>query len=546
MSSDGKTSGFVVLAVVLTAAVALIAPRIQAASLRSGGSGAIGASVGSRPGEVMWTYYDTSQPATVCTSTNVGDGCGYGGDGDNILRLINPNGNANLGFGAVNDVCAMIYVFDDNQEMGECCGCPLSPADLRSFSVEHDLTDNWIFGSNPDANRVGAIAVVASAPNVDFVPPGSSSSNDRNCPVGQTAACNSGCDPTSQPGYAISNESNLFGGIVHNQTVGGDGSTQSGLTEVPLFDDAGGDQNNLIYLQKECAVLVGNGSGAGFCHCPIISNTPTATATATGTPTPTATGTPTSTTTTTPTPTGTATATETPTPTATATETPTPTATSTETPTPTATATETPTPTATPTDTPTPTATATDTPTPTATPTDTPTPTATETATPTPAPTPFGMFAFVTAGTFTGSLGGTAGGDSDCQTEATTVGLPGTYKAWLLTASTSPSTTFTQSTIPYILADGTEVAANWAGLISGTLLNPIDEEANQTLLSSVLVWTGTTASGTAASDKCQGFASANVTANGAVGSSSATDTTWSQDPPHQTCNNTLHLYCFEQ
>jgi hypothetical protein len=104
---------------------------------------------------------------TSTTST----GCDYGGNGDNILRLINPSGNANAAFGAVNGACAMIYVLDDDQEMGECCGYPLSLADMQYFSVKHDLSSNWIFGNNPDGNEVGAIAVVATAPNVALVPP---------------------------------------------------------------------------------------------------------------------------------------------------------------------------------------------------------------------------------------------------------------------------------------------------------------------------------------------------------------------------------------
>jgi hypothetical protein len=57
-----KGSHLQALAVALTAAIALIAP-IEAGNLRnSGGAGATGNAsvIGSRPGEVMWTYYDTT------------------------------------------------------------------------------------------------------------------------------------------------------------------------------------------------------------------------------------------------------------------------------------------------------------------------------------------------------------------------------------------------------------------------------------------------------------------------------------------------------
>ena len=58
-----------------------------------------------------------------------------GGAGDNILRLINPNGaaNGNLAGAQEQTVCAMIYVFDDDEEMGECCGCPLSSSSAEDF-----------------------------------------------------------------------------------------------------------------------------------------------------------------------------------------------------------------------------------------------------------------------------------------------------------------------------------------------------------------------------------------------------------------------------
>ncbi len=55
-------------------------------------------------------YYDISE-STADNGT---------GAGDNILELINPTA-------ANGDLCAMIYVFDDDEEMGECCGCALTP-----------------------------------------------------------------------------------------------------------------------------------------------------------------------------------------------------------------------------------------------------------------------------------------------------------------------------------------------------------------------------------------------------------------------------------
>ena len=341
-----------------------------AGSLRKGSPLSNGVSAGA-PGEALWTYYDLT-----------GDS---GGAGDNILTLINPNGSANPSLGGrAPDACAMIYVFDDDQEMGACCGCPISPAGIETFSVEHDLTSDWgITGSEGRDNANGVIAIIASDANVVSVP-NDGTSNGHFCPGTQTGACFAGCDPTDQPGYSVSSVVNLLGSIVHNQSVTIGTTTilsLGGLTQIPLFDDGGGDPNNILYLQNQCSALVGNGSGGGICNCRSLPVAPIPTVTAT--PVLTVMATPTAITTVT------ATATQTPTATSTASATATTTAMTTPTATSTATATVTQTPTATTTATVTATETATATPTPiepTATPTDTPTVTVTETATTTATP----------------------------------------------------------------------------------------------------------------------------------------------------------------
>jgi hypothetical protein len=182
-------------------------------------------------------------------------------------------------------VCAMIYVFDDDEEMGECCGCPLSSAQLATFSVARNLTSNWGLSSPKDAtlpfadNILGAIAIVASAPNtvgVLFGPFGSSFVNTGGGgPAGQClgTAC---CDPTNVPGYSVTTADNLLGSITHNQFVVRPtddpitiNSLTFGLTETALSDDAGGDPTNLVYLQSQCGALIGNGTGGGTCNCPL-------------------------------------------------------------------------------------------------------------------------------------------------------------------------------------------------------------------------------------------------------------------------------------
>ena len=271
--------GFAMAVAALVAAVALSASA-SAASMHQGSAGSNGSVSGSVPGEVLWTYYETTEPLEVCLtpidgadvqhfsgSTAVSadpDGCNHGGEGDNIIRLINPNGaaNANLAGARPQPVCAMFYVFDDDEEMGECCGCPLTSAQLATFSVEKNLTSDWALqgGSEGGDHANGAIAVIAA------------SQNSLPTCTGQSGACHGGCDPTNVPGYSVTSTNNLLGSVTHNQATlsvsSGSLFEISGITETVLSDDGGGDPINLIYLQAQCGALIGNGSQGGICNCP--------------------------------------------------------------------------------------------------------------------------------------------------------------------------------------------------------------------------------------------------------------------------------------
>jgi hypothetical protein len=233
-----------------------LSAQANAATLRRATAGPA-AVTGSEPGEVLWTYYETTYPFSACpTGTTHGStilgGCNHGGNGDNIIRLINPNGSPSpaAGGGTEVPVCANIYVFDDDEEMDACCSCPISSAGLLTLSVLSNLTSNLVIQGNPDEGKLGAIAIVATAQA-----------------AGATAGTFAPCNPEN---FGAVGTDNLLGSITHNQSVyANGGGTTSGLTEIGLFDDAAGDATNLTYLQAECAVLTGNGSGAGVCTCPV-------------------------------------------------------------------------------------------------------------------------------------------------------------------------------------------------------------------------------------------------------------------------------------
>jgi len=245
--------GLALVAGAFLVAIALSASA-NAATLRRGSTAGSSSVTGSQPGSVLWTYYDTCEEAVNAKGTTVPGDCNSFGNGDNIIRLVNPNGSANGGLAGeeVSSLCAMIYVFDDDEEMVACCGCLISPAGLLSISVDHNLLVNPIIGGASDGVEEGSIAILASE---------------------QTNGV--GCAPGNTPGFTPSAATaNLLGSITHNLAVGNafnPGST-SGLTEIGLFDDANGDASNVTYLENECSALVGNGSDAGNCTCGFGSN----------------------------------------------------------------------------------------------------------------------------------------------------------------------------------------------------------------------------------------------------------------------------------
>jgi hypothetical protein len=144
---------------------------------------------------------------------------------DATVRIDNPG----LTYG---NLCAMVYVFDADQQLSECCGCVETHNGLRTLSVRRDLT------SNPLTGRVstnGVIKVVSAAVN------------------------NSPCDPTSN----VTATPNLRVWITHIQNAVG---TAFPITETESSDSTLG-ATELANLQAQCAFINILGSGQGICSC---------------------------------------------------------------------------------------------------------------------------------------------------------------------------------------------------------------------------------------------------------------------------------------
>jgi len=82
---------------------------------------------------------------------------------DAAVRIANPGAASNEAAGENGDLCAMIYVFSSDQQMSECCGCPVTTNGLRTLSLNKDLT------SSPSASGAklqnGLIKIVSTLQN---------------------------------------------------------------------------------------------------------------------------------------------------------------------------------------------------------------------------------------------------------------------------------------------------------------------------------------------------------------------------------------------
>ena len=261
MSGSKRFSGCLAkgaLTLATGAFLASMAIPAHAASLRKAVSGKAAANsgpAGGDPGSVLYGYFDVAEP-----SSDNGTG-----NGDNVMRLINTTAQ---------DMCALIYVFDDDEELGECCGCPLTANELLNFGItggdpyysasgiRDNLTTNWREASQDQVN--GVVAVVGATALTGCIKNGSSSNFTTPNP-----ACNAGCDPTVrfQDGVIVQSTPSgqgLNGTIVHNQRIG----SASGILEVNMFDDSPGDAANIAGLQDLCKNAIQRGSGKGWCTCP--------------------------------------------------------------------------------------------------------------------------------------------------------------------------------------------------------------------------------------------------------------------------------------
>ena len=104
--------------------------------------------------------------ATSAMAQNVGDNSvyfvsyfsnNYTGAPDGTVRFIN---DGDQGTSASGDLWAAFYVFDDSQELTQCCACVVTPDGLLSEDVKTELTAYPLTGKVPTR---GVIKVISSS-----------------------------------------------------------------------------------------------------------------------------------------------------------------------------------------------------------------------------------------------------------------------------------------------------------------------------------------------------------------------------------------------
>ena len=145
------------------------------------------------------------------------------------------------------------------------------------------------------------------------------------------------------------------------------------------------------------------------------------------------------------------------------------------------------------------------------------------------------------------SLGGLDGADATCQRLADSQSLGGTWVAWLSDENNDARDRLLGDG-PFDRLDGTRVAEDRAGLLSGNILAAIRVLEDGTFMTSAAVWTHTNADGTKYSSDapCENWTMASGTfARRGQASDSQLGAAWTSTSG-SSCERLRHLYCFEQ
>ena len=163
---------------------------------------------------------------------------GVSGAPDATVRIDNP-GSVDTENGTPGSLCAMIYVFDNDQQLSECCGCVVTPDGLLTLSVGKNLTANPLTGVVSNNGVIKIVSEVFNARVSDLL----------------------GCDPAASNFEAVAS---IRAWATHIQNKVG---TAYPITETPFSDATLSESEITFNLIEQCSFAQRLGSGHAVCSC---------------------------------------------------------------------------------------------------------------------------------------------------------------------------------------------------------------------------------------------------------------------------------------
>jgi hypothetical protein len=191
-------------------------------------------SLAAQQGDASASSKKKKQPPQTCLVARYSNNAGSGRTVNQSLRLINVGQQGTPVTSPVGDICANLYIFDNNQSMIACCSCRIAPNALASASIGAQLTSNPLTSFIPVAGTISIVPLTAGA----------------------TVACS----PIAP--FASSDAALIRGYGTHLEVSGP--ATYITETEIPV-STLGPDE--AAFLSNACLFVQYLGSGKGTCAC---------------------------------------------------------------------------------------------------------------------------------------------------------------------------------------------------------------------------------------------------------------------------------------
>jgi len=166
------------------------------------------------------------------------------------------------------ETCAMIYVFNTEQSLQACCGCPVTADGLLTLNITTQLAGNPV--ALGKLLQDGVIRIISTFPNA-VPPPATTPPASPRGYIGCDSNTQVCCDPTAVPA-----DSDPDGTVTSNQLVAwGDHIQNTQITETEFDSESvleigaePEEEYDAYELPEACAAIIKLGSLQGACTCP--------------------------------------------------------------------------------------------------------------------------------------------------------------------------------------------------------------------------------------------------------------------------------------